>query len=331
MVDIYLEERDHVVYSNTGMSLSKQSKDENVLDRSAAEVRIRESSHKQAAMLEKVSGNLDSLASEVAEDTKSAEKGVQLVGNVSVLCSDGNSAIEELRESLALLNSLEQRLAEVENRMAQVQKECLAIDDIAAQSHLLAVNATIEAAHLGDDGASFRVVANSIREMAQSSRSAAEVIHRIISEGTNDINSVRTVAKDVSIANAVSGQKCLAVFAEISSGVEHIQRSMNDSMVIARKHEKDTREMSSGLRQHAEDNSRTSCEIIGLITGNSIIDVSPAECHSAMHRYNIIDVRRTNEFNDELGHIANAQLLTIDDAFALNLARLNKDQAYLFT
>ncbi len=319
------------MYANTAMSINKQSNDENGQDRSAAEVRIRESSHKQAAMLEKVSGNLDSLATAVAEDTKSAEKGVQLVGNVSTLCADGNSAIEELRESLALLNSLESRLAEVEERMAQVQKECLAIDDIAAQSHLLAVNATIEAAHLGDDGASFRVVANSIREMAKSSRSAAEVIHKIISDGADDINSVRSVAQNVSVANDISGQKCLAVFAEISSGVEHIQRSMNDSMVIARKHEKDTREMSFGLRQHAEDNSRTSCEIIGLITGNSIIDVSPAECHSAMHRYNIIDVRRSGEFNDELGHIANAQLLTIDDAFTANLARLDKEQAYLFT
>lgn len=313
------------------MGTVKQNSDANSIDNNAAKARLREASHKQAALLENVSGRLDTLATSVAENTETAEQGVKLANEVATLCIDGNTSIAQFQVSLELLGSLEKRLAQVQERMAEVEKECMAIDDLAAQSHLLAVNATIEAAHLGSGGATFRVVADSIREMAKSSHNAAEIIHDIISQGTNDLEEVRAVARDVHESNNMSGQRCLNVFAEITSGVENIQLSMSESMRVARQQEEDTRNMSAGLRQHAEDNSRASSEIIGLITGNSIVDLTPAECHTHMHHYTIIDVRRAEEFVGELGHLENSNLLTIDDQFTTKLQEMDKDQPYLFT
>ena len=44
----------------------------------------------------------------------------------------------------------------------------------------------------------------------------------------------------------------------------------------------------------------------------------------------IIDVRRPDEFNDELGHIDGAQLMCLQDNFEFRVRQLDKEKKYLF-
>ena len=78
------------------------------------------------------------------------------------------------------------------------------ITEIASQTNLLSLNASIVAARAGENGKGFSVVADEIRNLSEQSRLSAEKIENIVRQlMTNSDNSVETM-KEVS---AVVGQQ----------------------------------------------------------------------------------------------------------------------------
>lgn len=62
----------------------------------------------------------------------------------------------------------------------------------------------------------------------------------------------------------------------------------------------------------------------------AIPELSASEASSRLNEFKIIDVRRPDEFNGELGHIKGAQLVTLESDLERTLPNLSKSEAYLF-
>lgn len=92
------------------------------------------------------------------------------------------SAREEIAQLLEAVRAGEERMAQLSDVLSKVGSITSSINNIARQTNLLALNASIEAARAGDAGRGFLVVANEVKELAQSTAVATSEIDTALTE-----------------------------------------------------------------------------------------------------------------------------------------------------
>jgi methyl-accepting chemotaxis protein len=88
--------------------------------------------------------------------------------------------VEHIVELTAAVGRIDERLASFSSLLKQVGGVAGAIETIAKQTRLLALNASIEAARAGDSGRGFAVVATEVKNLSEGTRNATDQIGGIV-------------------------------------------------------------------------------------------------------------------------------------------------------
>ena len=144
-----------------------------------------------AASMTQVSRNAEASADAARRALEMAEHGDKSVRNTSEAMTRIDSAVQQTSEKMRLLGVRSSEISEIIDL----------IDEIAAQTNLLALNAAIEAAHAGEAGLGFSVVADEIRKLAERSaratRDVGNLIKSIQSETSEALTAMEIGMKEV--------------------------------------------------------------------------------------------------------------------------------------
>ncbi len=156
--------------------------------------------------------------------------------------------LESSRESQDTAKDIEEQVAVTNDSVQQIQSVTEYITDIAEETNLLALNASIEATRAGDAGKGFAVVAQQIQKLAEQSNSSAAQIGAKIQEL---VDKTEGIVKAMSlISNALRKQE------ESVDQTKRIFDELNESIGDINQKEMDMQKNVTDMNQAKDSMSR---------------------------------------------------------------------------
>ncbi|MBD5532483.1 MAG: hypothetical protein HDQ98_09835 [Lachnospiraceae bacterium] len=146
---------------------------------SGGSAQIAESVQNTAASMQNVGESISS----IAESAATTEAGAREIEVINIEAKDNLSRlIEANKNTITISENVVTGINEANTAIESIRKAADVITNIAAQTSMLALNASIEAARAGEAGKGFAVVASSIQTLAGESDNSAKEIQTIINE-----------------------------------------------------------------------------------------------------------------------------------------------------
>lgn len=153
---------------------------------SATSAQLGSSSSETAASVMETAATTEEIR-QVAQTTKDLAGTVTAASDQSFsLSKESMTAILQMGENIQKLkgqmDNISQSLLNLSEQSQMIAEIIAAVDEIAEQSNLLAVNAAIEAAKAGEQGKGFAVVAQEVKSLADQSKQSTRQVRKILTD-----------------------------------------------------------------------------------------------------------------------------------------------------
>ena len=167
-------------------------------------------------------GNMIEEASQEVKDLNEMASGMQNSNQVAIgILQELGSVNEQTRNSIG---DIARQTVTTNESASKIREVTGLITEIAEETNLLSLNASIEAARAGDAGRGFAVVASQIQKLADQSSSSAkqieEIVDRLISDSEQAVATMDQVKAIIS-KQSEDVEKTGNAFGEVSEGIKN--------------------------------------------------------------------------------------------------------------
>lgn len=304
---------------------------------------IENSSKNVGEIAEKITETVKIIEEEDETVTKSISIGEEFINNVSLIVKKVKShsqsvsqTAESVNKMISSINNISLTLKETKNstqklvdiskigeeninntissvtRVTELSKDLISVNElisgIATQTNLLAMNASIEAAHAGDSGRGFSVVANEIRKLAETTavntKKSKDSLTKIIKE----------IEKTLSVSKKTGDT--FGKIKNIIDTIEHTILDLSKNMNIQESTNKEVLETLNLTNELSEELEKISHNLDG--EGNMMIE-------ALSNLYNESKRSLKNSKETESKNAVVKESMEELDALSVKTARLNKN------